>query len=110
MDNNISDIDSDELYGMDEDEIILCQDLKDNLEEISFDNKDEQKQEIKSLENKNNIEEVQEILVDINNNQEKDINELMKEIDELKKIASKKDNEVKNLKNQYKEMYSNLNL
>ena len=85
---------------MDDDEIDLCQGLENKLEEINFDNNNIEK-----------VDEVEEELVDINTQEnKKDISELMREIDELKRIASQKDDEVKSLKNKYKSMYSELNL
>mgnify|MGYP001450675662 CR=1 FL=1 len=105
-DSELSDIFSDNFS--DEEEI--CNGLENNLQEINFsdsDNEDHLNNTI--IEEKDLSENV--IRENINKEYEnKSISELLEEINKLKKIANEKDEQVKKLKNKYKNLYCELNL
>ena len=113
------------------DEEEICNGLENNLQEINFIESESEEliednskvvEEVRDLGNTFNSdaeEESFEETTNLNSNtsheinneyQNKNINELIEEINKLKKIAFEKDEEVKELKNKYKNLYSELNL
>ena len=93
---------------MDEDEELLCEGLEDNLSEVPLnvtftDEKFESETIDLENENSNNSEDEKE-------KEKHNISDLMTQIEKFKKLAFEKDEEVNNLKNKYKTLYSELNI
>ena len=109
IDTEESDIEMDEDLNneLNEDEELLCEGLDDNLSEIVLDNKNEIESETVDLENipDSNINNLT-----TKNDEKHNISDLMAEIEKLKRLAFEKDEEVINLKNKYRNLYSELNI
>ena len=88
------------------DEELLCEGLEENLSEVPLNvsfTEEKVESETVDLENENSNTSEDE-------KEKHNISDLMTQIEQLKKLAFEKDEEVNNLKNKYKTLYSELNI